>query len=742
MTIVREIGRGGAGIVYLARDESLDRLIALKILHRDAISGDANATERFRNEGLIAAKLEHPAIIPIYATGIARGRMFITMRYVPGRSLASYIDENAPLPAAAAIRLLRPVASALDYAADFQIVHRDVKPANIFIDESSSPPRTLLGDFGIARAHEGTRHTVTGGWVGTPEYIAPEILKDEQATSRADQYSLACVLVECITGVSPFKRSNTAATMTAQVTEHLDLEATSLSDAAAEAILIALAKNPHDRYQSCMEMLDVVEASLMRGEGATPNTIVRRRKRSKIRRRGRIAATIIVAVIGLGLGVAQIADFNLRSWISGGAAAEGTTTASTPPVSGGSEPQSAAAAGGGKGPDVLILGSTMTEDTWRFRVGVTAPEVVQTALADNPETLNLRTVIWPLKNETACAIDLQRAAQRMPTTAIVVLETPCAKQVIKTFGTKDVDAPTIYWLSEQYKDLDAARAFVKHPASLAYPDKDPAIITEYGAIAGERFVPIQLATRDFFEAGVLARQLGQSSCTLVLSKDLYGEELYPGVFDTGLAGSNNDASAPTPTITPNDLSTASDLGDCVAITMLSSDLTATTGTAIKRFLSENPNGIVIFILGIDKAFKKAWCKKQQRCYEVAAFTWLPNDVPQRINRTVGEAMFQNWSGAYLSDSRAPLLFIDEMIASQVHGAKPGTIAAEGWVAADESNDPKTSSVVSYPSVGVEPTPWGFVSGYNTSIWSGARVFDLVGGTIDPDWPELLPTAPE
>ncbi len=499
LTIVREIGRGGAGIVYLARDDSLDRLVALKILHRDSMGGDASAAERFRNEALIAAKLEHPSIIPVYASGTERGMTFLAMRYVPGRSLADAISDQGPLPIRDAVRLLRPIAAALDYAADHDIVHRDVKPANILVDESVTPHRALLSDFGIARAYEGTRHTATGGWVGTPDYIAPEILKDDTPTARSDQYSLACVLIEAISGNSPFRRSNTAATITAQLTESPDLALLPDVDSQTEtALAIALEKNPDDRYATSVEFLDAVETSIGRDSNATPNTIVRKRKRNKITRRAKLAGGITLSLIAIAAAGADLLD--IRNKLS-----------STPPPTPPAEAEAAAPQ-----TDILILGDNLStyDDTYIYAEGQTAGTTLIAALVTNERTAGATVKHLPLRRGSECGRELIDAIEQPPTTAIVILENPCGTIITKRLRAESGELPPIYNLALWENGESEFAAMTSPELFASWPNVQRRLSEEFGKAPLPKVFLMRpnWSTAGAFEAGVISEKLGLRAC--------------------------------------------------------------------------------------------------------------------------------------------------------------------------------------------------------------------------------------
>jgi serine/threonine protein kinase len=752
VVIERELGRGGAGVVYLARDQQLDRLVALKVLHRHSMGDDPAALDRFRNEAIIAAKLEHPSIIPIYSSGVDRGLAYLVMRYVPGRNLASYLNEAAPMEADAAIRLLRPVAVALDYAAEFNVVHRDVKPANIFVDESGAQPRALLGDFGIARAYEGTRHTATGGWVGTPDYIAPEVLKDEQATTRADQYSLACVLVECLTGVSPFKRSNTAATITAQVTETPDFEAlTNVSPRVADALSVALEKNPDDRYTSCTEFLDAISTSATGDASTTPATIVRRRKRSKAKRRAKIIGTVVVTTLGLLLGIAQVTGFNAREWLRGDANAGQGVAVPGPAVTDTSE----AAAATAKQPDVLILGSSLSDDwsEWKPKKGVTLPEIVAEALAQNPKTVDYRVKIAPLKSATTCAADVKALRESMPLKAIVVLESPCSEQVVKFFGATNVTTPPIYVLSAAWSELEIAQSYVPHAPSAEFPNSDPSLAVTYGDIARDRFVPLQLPLREIYEAGVVARHYGATRCVYVGSSTDFGHTLHPGTLQAGLATSNTgDQQSVTVSTLPDGkiprdymvraLKEAN--ADCLVTNIRSLEISDGAGVvaAWKAAVTAAPDTLFVTFDGGPRRELTSWIDRQPNVVMTFNQSWLPTGPPQDRFQSVGDATIKGWDDASLFDDRAALFFVADVIAGISSSAPAGEIASRNWVAESDSGEERANAFAFNEEVsGLIPTTMGFASGYSAVLTVKGFNFYYVGGTHDSDLseaPALLP----
>lgn len=198
--IVRLLGRGGMAAVFLARDLVLERQVAIKVLPPDTI-GDGNLIVRFQQEAKTAAKLDHPNIIPIHRVESEAGLVYIVMKYVSGHSLEELLAWGA-LSVPQIRHILREAALALGHAHRRHIVHRDVKPANIMLDEDG---RVVLTDFGISKAVRGsTELTTTGTIIGTPHYMAPEQIKGREVDGRADQYALAVVGYRALTGNLPF----------------------------------------------------------------------------------------------------------------------------------------------------------------------------------------------------------------------------------------------------------------------------------------------------------------------------------------------------------------------------------------------------------------------------------------------------------------------------------------------------------------------------------------------------------
>jgi predicted Ser/Thr protein kinase len=245
------LGSGGMGTVYRALDLALDHERALKVLTPN-LTRDRAFRERFQRESRLAAQLEDEGVVPIYGAGAADGRLYIAMRLVRGPDLHRMVTERGPLDLAHTIAVTASVAGALDAAQARGIVHRDVKPANILVEESRAGERVFLTDFGISRPDTGTTSiTSTGQLLGTPDYISPEQIGGARADARADVYALGCVVCFLLTGEAPFHRETAVATMYAHA--HAERPRPSLlepglPEAVDEVLARATAINPADRY--------------------------------------------------------------------------------------------------------------------------------------------------------------------------------------------------------------------------------------------------------------------------------------------------------------------------------------------------------------------------------------------------------------------------------------------------------------------------------------------------------------
>jgi len=259
-TIRGELGRGGFATVYRALDTKLRREVALKVL-KPGWTDDPRAVERFMREATQSAMLKHPNIVTIYDVDQFEGRLFIAMELVPGRSLQQIVAQDGPLPWERTIVILEQAASALDHAHKRGLTHRDVKPANIILDETESGDRVrvVLTDFGLVRGAEQASLTLgsTGGIVGTPEYIAPEVWDGQPAGPASDVYALACSGHYMLTSQVLFG----AATPMAVIRRHMQGPLlprqwpAGIPDSVTEVLQKALARDPAQRTATASEMV-------------------------------------------------------------------------------------------------------------------------------------------------------------------------------------------------------------------------------------------------------------------------------------------------------------------------------------------------------------------------------------------------------------------------------------------------------------------------------------------------------
>jgi DNA-binding beta-propeller fold protein YncE len=248
------VGRGGMGVVYRAHDPRLKRTVALKLVAPE-LAADPAFRERFLAETELAASLEHPNVVPVYDAGEVEGQLYLAMRYVAGNDLKTLLGREGPLEPKRALALCAQVAGALDAAHARGLVHRDVKPSNVLLDEAE---HVYLADFGLTR-----RITESGGLgpsLGTPAYAAPEQIEGAEVDGRADVYSLACLLYECLAGEVPFRRDSELAVLWAQVNE--PPPRLGAYPALDPVLAKALAKDPQERYASCLELVEAAREAL------------------------------------------------------------------------------------------------------------------------------------------------------------------------------------------------------------------------------------------------------------------------------------------------------------------------------------------------------------------------------------------------------------------------------------------------------------------------------------------------
>ncbi|HEV8603530.1 MAG TPA: protein kinase [Gaiellaceae bacterium] len=261
--VIHMLARGGMGLIYEAEHQLLGRKAALKTLAPD-LAQDGDFRERFIRESQMVAAIDHPNIIPIYDAGEVDGVVYIAMRFVQGQDLAQLIEGEGHLGASRVISILEQVGSALDAAHANDLVHRDVKPGNVMIEEATG--RIYLTDFGIAKRTRSPGITKTGFFLGTVDYAAPEQISGEATVdSAADVYAFGCVLYECLTGQKPFDRETDVAVVYAHLLDPPPAPTDSrpeLPGGLDAVVAKALAKQAEERYGSCREVIDAARAAL------------------------------------------------------------------------------------------------------------------------------------------------------------------------------------------------------------------------------------------------------------------------------------------------------------------------------------------------------------------------------------------------------------------------------------------------------------------------------------------------
>jgi serine/threonine-protein kinase len=261
--VIDGLGKGGMGAVYEAEDVALNRKVALKVLLPE-FADDSRSRARFQREIEFSVKIEHPHVVPVYAAGYEPPHFYIAMRLIRGPDLAKILRSERELPEDRALRILGQVASALHTVHQQGLVHRDVKPHNVLVwSPGTEDEHVMLTDFGIAKALNDTRGLTGFGALGTPAYMAPEVCLEQPATPASDQYSLACMAYELLSGHPPFD-GDAVALRQAQVEQQprpLAQAAPTVSSQVAAAVDRALAKDPRNRYADVRAFVQAGKAS-------------------------------------------------------------------------------------------------------------------------------------------------------------------------------------------------------------------------------------------------------------------------------------------------------------------------------------------------------------------------------------------------------------------------------------------------------------------------------------------------
>jgi serine/threonine-protein kinase len=311
-----KLGSGGMSTVYLATDETLDREVAIKVMHRE-ISDQPDQLERFRREARAVARLSHPNLIAVIDAGEDEGHPYIVFEYVPGETLKKRIDVEGRLGIDEATAYAIEVGRGLAAAHAARLIHRDVKPQNVLIDAEG---RAKITDFGIARSLEVHGLTATGRVLGTTDYVSPEQAMGRSVDDRTDVYSLGILLYEMLTGELPFQAETQVGVAMKHVNDavpNVQDRRPEVSSALAAVLERAVAKKPEDRYPNMGQMVvdleaalevEVVRAGHSTGEATTVlDSVPRRRRKLMTRRRISWAgALLLIAAAGTALAVAAL----------------------------------------------------------------------------------------------------------------------------------------------------------------------------------------------------------------------------------------------------------------------------------------------------------------------------------------------------------------------------------------------------------------------------------------------------
>jgi serine/threonine protein kinase len=304
------LGQGGMSVVFLAREVNLNRLVALKVLPKRSAQ-EGSGSERFEQEAMIAASLDHPNIIPIHRFGRTPRCLWYTMKYIRGRSLEELLRDLGPLDLHDCFGLVEQIAGALHYAHRRDVVHRDMKPANVMLDENGW---AYVCDFGVAKALGNPRLTQTGGTLGTPLYMSPEQLYGKPLDGRADQYALAVLTFELLTGRNPFAAESVGQIVQnhcSEVPPSVQVYRPDLPAPVADGLARALRKRPDDRFDDVTEFLTAMGGRRPRRSlpshrvqtVGTATTVPLRPSEPQARPRRRVvvaAGLVLAAVLGTG----------------------------------------------------------------------------------------------------------------------------------------------------------------------------------------------------------------------------------------------------------------------------------------------------------------------------------------------------------------------------------------------------------------------------------------------------------
>jgi formylglycine-generating enzyme required for sulfatase activity/tRNA A-37 threonylcarbamoyl transferase component Bud32 len=297
--VERTLGAGGFAVVYLVRDLNLKRKLAVKVLSPDLITSKT-VLERFRREAETVAQLSHPHIVPLHFIGQNEDLLYLAMECIDGGSLVDRIEREGRLPTDEVVRIVKEVASALAYAHKRGVIHRDIKPHNVLLEEETG--RSLVTDFGIARTAEGSSLTASGMMVGTPAYLSPEQVTGAPSDHRADIYALGVMAYEMLTGQPPFTGPTPTAVLMKRLSEHpqpLGKLRPETPQVLRDTIDGMLAQDPEERFQSAAEVVRALGGATPASGGHPTAEFVLRNRKKKSQRTMMIGGGVVVVAAGI-----------------------------------------------------------------------------------------------------------------------------------------------------------------------------------------------------------------------------------------------------------------------------------------------------------------------------------------------------------------------------------------------------------------------------------------------------------
>jgi len=474
--IVEHLGRGGMAEVYKAYQPNLDRYVALKLMH-SFLAADQDFIARFEREAKNVAALRHPNIVQVYDFDVQNGTPYMVMEYIEGGTLKSHLEDLAKqgqnLPITEAVRIVHEVGKALSYAHSHQMIHRDVKPANVLMEVGG---RVVLTDFGIAKILTGPSYTVTGATIGTPAYMSPEQGLGRPGDHRSDIYALGVMLYQLTTGQLPYEADTPLAVMLKHVNEPLPLPRTfkpDMPEGIERIILKAMAKNPDDRFQSADEMIAQLEnldaahllaippASMAAGADAHAATVA-------MPLAGKTATNVAPIIPADATRVAAAAGAVGAGTLAGAAAPAGATVVGRLGAAGGGAGATGTAVAAGAGAAGAAVPLAPPASRGASRLGLVAVLIIILLLLLAAGTAFAFTGGFGLLAKPAAT-----ATQFIPTTTATTAPTSTATSAPAATPTVPAGSPTPDRVSTQLASIQETQSAIQASVASATPTNTP-----------------------------------------------------------------------------------------------------------------------------------------------------------------------------------------------------------------------------------------------------------------------------